>query len=367
MAVKLDLSDPPSTYSIRLIRNTRYGAVVGAFFQLTYALIYLLDGFLAASIINFVGFTACALAYIILTRLHRHHLAAHIITAGLFFSVVATSLLTGGVSSSSLPWICFVPIAAMYMSSIKSGVVWFLFCVLAVAAVYLSPNPPAWINTIRPSSSADRLIDILGLLAVLTAAVSISERLTRNTLNELNVVQKQLQVAAAVDPLTQAFNRRYFFEQAGMAFHSNHGSHSTLVLFDIDHFKAVNDTYGHQVGDQVLTSIVKICKQHLRQQDIFARFGGEEFIILMPNTHLSEALPIIFGLRRKVACEPIQTESQGIPITISIGISSTELLPSSLDDLISQADKAMYLAKDNGRNRVVAWQQAEITENAIEH
>ncbi len=363
MAVKLDLSDPPSTYSIRLIRNTRYGAVVGAFFQFIYSLIYFLDGFPAAAAINLVGFFACVIAYIILTRFQKHHLAAHIITAGLFFSVTATSLLTGGVSSSSLPWLCFVPIAAMYMSSIKSGFVWFIFCTLAVAVVYLSPNPPTWINAIRPSSSADRLIDVLGLLAVLTAAVSISERLTRNTLNELNNVQKQLQVAAAIDPLTQAFNRRYFFEQAGVVFQSNHGSHSTIVLFDIDHFKSVNDTYGHLIGDQILTSIVKICKQHLRQQDIFARFGGEEFIILMPATHLSEALPVIFELRRKVACEPIQTESQGIPITISIGISSTELLPLSLDDLISQADRAMYLAKDNGRNRVVAWQQAEITEN----
>lgn len=360
--------DHPLTYTDRLQQNTRKGSLVGMAFQATYTIIYLVSGFTLGGFINLVGFLACLAACILAYRDPKNrHLAANLITFGLFFSIGATSLVTGGITSSSLPWLCFVPLVAMYTSSITSGGVWFILCVVAIGLLYILPVPPGWEQTLRASTQTDRLIDTLGLLAVLAAAVSISERLTRTALNQLNAARHQLQMIAALDPLTRAFNRRHFFEQAQLAFKANHGSAATLVLFDIDHFKAVNDQYGHMTGDQVLSHLVNICKNHLRPQDILARFGGEEFIILMPNTRLDESLPMIFDLRQKIAGQPIHTDEHQVYITVSIGITSTELHSKSLDELIHQADKAMYLAKEGGRNRVVAWQQMGSTRMDIEH
>lgn len=158
------------------------------------------------------------------------------------------------------------------------------------------------------------------------------------------------------DPLTHAFNRRYFFRAGelmlGEADEQETGA--AVLLLDIDHFKSVNDRHGHATGDQVLVQVCDACRGCLRAQDVLARLGGEEFGILLHRTSLGVAMDIAERLRSAVANLSIETESGAIlHATVSIGVVATRHLPTrGLDELLAAADHAMYSAKQTGRNRV---------------
>ena len=129
-------------------------------------------------------------------------------------------------------------------------------------------------------------------------------------------------------------------------------------MIDLDHFKRINDTYGHARGDLVLQKMAAVCKSLVRAPDIFSRFGGEEFILAMPETTLENALLVAERLRK--AIEALKNEFEGISITASMGVSSTIAEAGlTLDALIDRADEAMYLSKRAGRNRVTAWKTKE--------
>ena len=128
----------------------------------------------------------------------------------------------------------------------------------------------------------------------------------------------------------------------------------SLVLFDIDRFKSINDSFGHYAGDHVITQIADICQQQKRKSDIIARFGGEEFLMLLPETKLAAAERVAERLRRKVEMSAISVASSAITTTISIGVAEANPTMANIFDLIKLADKALYIAKDSGRNRVCA-------------
>jgi diguanylate cyclase (GGDEF)-like protein len=128
----------------------------------------------------------------------------------------------------------------------------------------------------------------------------------------------------------------------------------SLVLFDIDRFKSINDSFGHHAGDNVITQIADICQREKRKSDIIARFGGEEFLILLPETKLAAAQRVAERLRRKVEASPFSIASKAINATISVGVAQAEPSMNSVFDLIKVADRALYMAKGSGRNRVCA-------------
>jgi diguanylate cyclase (GGDEF)-like protein len=126
------------------------------------------------------------------------------------------------------------------------------------------------------------------------------------------------------------------------------------MMCDIDHFKNVNDTYGHLVGDKVLIQIAKLAKNAIREGDIFIRYGGEEFLAILPGASQSDTRNVAEKFRRIIEEMTIQHIDQNIKVTISIGISSfPEAIIASATDLIDLADKSLYRAKENGRNRVL--------------
>jgi diguanylate cyclase (GGDEF)-like protein len=127
---------------------------------------------------------------------------------------------------------------------------------------------------------------------------------------------------------------------------------------DIDHFKKVNDTYGHQLGDIVLVNIANVIKKHLRTYDVAARYGGEEFVAILPETPLDEAITVAERIRAATQQSSFSNKLQTLKITISIGV-ATFPMPGldSVDDLIRIADEGLYRAKSEGRNRVVTLQQ----------
>lgn len=163
---------------------------------------------------------------------------------------------------------------------------------------------------------------------------------------------------ARTDPLTGALNRRSF-EQAARAEFSRahrHNGELSLVLLDIDNFKKLNDTFGHAAGDDVIRALAAICSDKIRESDIFARIGGEEFAILLPETGGNEAFIAAEKLRQLLANTqiPVRAADQPVRFTVSFGIASFNRGDADVDDLIHRADMRLYEAKRQGRNRVVA-------------
>jgi diguanylate cyclase (GGDEF)-like protein len=153
------------------------------------------------------------------------------------------------------------------------------------------------------------------------------------------------------DPLTGADNRRHLDQRlsAEIAFAGRHKRPLSIVLLDIDHFKAVNDRFGHEAGDHVLTELVTLLRERSRKADLLFRMGGEEFLLLLNDTGPEAAANVAEALREGIARAHLPVATQ---ITVSIGVSGLEL-SDTVDSWVKRADVALYAAKDAGRNRVV--------------
>lgn len=167
--------------------------------------------------------------------------------------------------------------------------------------------------------------------------------------------QRAMYESALRDGLTKTFNKQYFLDhlEAEFAYAQRHREPLSVLMFDLDHFKQVNDEYGHLAGDVVLQRVAEVVGASLRQEDVFARYGGEEFTILCRGTLPSDAQSLAERIRLIVAGLSIDTESASLTVTISIGIASVPD-PSVADasDLLARTDRALYQAKRAGRNRV---------------
>lgn len=182
---------------------------------------------------------------------------------------------------------------------------------------------------------------------------------------EQKLAEERLRQLAITDSLTHVYNRRHFFSLAQNELEraKRYERDLSIILFDIDHFKAVNDSFGHLIGDQVLETLAAYCRSNLRSFDTIGRFGGEEFIILLPETNLRRAAQIAERLRRQALAIHIPTEQGSPSITISLGVAAIKPGQSaSLDELVSTADQALYRAKEEGRNQVCALYVGEADE-----
>ena len=175
-------------------------------------------------------------------------------------------------------------------------------------------------------------------------------------------LQQELRLMASTDPLTGLLNRRRFLEQAEKEFlRSRRYRHElAAVMLDIDHFKAINDTHGHFVGDQVLIALSRAAENLLRDIDILCRWGGEEFVILMPETPLAGAAILAERLREVLARLAVDTTAGPLHFTISAGVAARGECDAGLTDILQRADTALYAAKDHGRNRI----QVQATEGS---
>ena len=156
------------------------------------------------------------------------------------------------------------------------------------------------------------------------------------------------------DPLTGVANRRYFFLRASQEFSRSrrHGNPLCVAGMDIDHFKQINDRYGHAAGDEILKMFCDISLRSLRDIDLFARLGGEEFAVLLPDTDLKGARVAAERIRKSTAETRFELGNGTLNCTVSIGIAALEPIDTSIEECLSRADSALYRAKENGRNRV---------------
>src|SRR5215471_6223035 len=188
---------------------------------------------------------------------------------------------------------------------------------------------------------------------ILVGSTTILKFTYHDNLDE--IFQKQMYESALRDGLTKAFNKKYFTDrlESEFTFAIRHAAPLTLVLFDIDHFKRVNDTYGHQAGDHVLSEIATLLGGTLRAEDVFARYGGEEFGVICRGSDLMQGQIVGERLRKAVEGNRFVYEGTHIPITISVGVAGLPN-PSVKDvtELVAVADQALYKSKNAGRNRV---------------
>ncbi|WP_415878744.1 GGDEF domain-containing protein [Methylomonas sp. TEB] len=202
--------------------------------------------------------------------------------------------------------------------------------------------------------SVSPAIDIGGKPALIAVLADISERLRSE--RQVQALHEQLQYQAIHDPLTGLYNRLFLNEnlERELLLAERQGYEVSVVMSDLDHFKMINDCYGHQAGDAVLKAFADILKRHARASDLDCRYGGEEFFLVLPDTSLQTASERAESIRLALIAQPIAVADIGIHVTASFGVATYPANGLSPVALIGAADKALYLAKDAGRNQVVA-------------
>ena len=218
--------------------------------------------------------------------------------------------------------------------------------VLIVLGYSIAPDPDFW------DGLSNRTFSILMVVGMALA------------LGRLATAERKLMLRALTDPLTGVFNRRTFLEMSSKeeARARRRGTLTSVLMMDIDHFKRVNDTYGHGVGDQVIKMLAEVATKGLRPTDILARYGGEEFVVTLPETDGEVAGRVAERLRASLAQAIVKADGVGdVSFTVSIGI-ATFATGVPLAKAMERADQALYRAKEGGRNRV---ETSELLEPAV--
>jgi diguanylate cyclase (GGDEF)-like protein len=206
--------------------------------------------------------------------------------------------------------------------------------------------------TLIPLSSPTGQIDHIGVLIYDVTDTARSQQ-------DLQAANSQLQSLSRTDGLTGLYNRAYWQECLEKEFDRYNRSHevSSLVMFDIDHFKKVNDTYGHQAGDMVIQTIAKLLDQHARKTDVTGRYGGEEYGALLTGTSGENALIFAERLRSAVEATVMEYGDKKLSVTISLGISEINHDQDNVQAWLEEADQALYKSKQSGRNWVTLYDE----------
>ncbi|WP_296247815.1 sensor domain-containing diguanylate cyclase [Pseudomonas sp. UBA4194] len=176
---------------------------------------------------------------------------------------------------------------------------------------------------------------------------------------QLQASNLQLQKLSSTDRLTGLYNRGHWEEALKLEYarHARYGHATSLIMFDIDHFKRVNDTYGHQVGDQVIQRVADVLRELVRDADIAGRYGGEEFAVLLPDTDKAGGAMLAERLRKVVEEQTVESEAGPVRFTISLGVADLGYPTDDYKQLIEWADQALYASKRGGRNRVTVYER----------
>ena len=175
-----------------------------------------------------------------------------------------------------------------------------------------------------------------------------------DVIKKINFMYSQTRYLSVTDPLTGLYNRRHFEDNLEREFlrASRYNNELSFAIIDIDFFKKVNDTYGHSAGDYVLKEVAYLILQNLRKTDMVFRYGGEEFTVIITETPIERAVVPLERLRKAVEEYPFNHNGQKIQVTISVGVSEVSKKIETVNQLFEDADKALYKAKENGRNQI---------------
>ena len=202
----------------------------------------------------------------------------------------------------------------------------------------------------------DRLLATLSASACALGLTAVFGYLFLRLVQYQDQARQRISRHATLDPLTATFNRRHFMQLVDREWSraKRYNMDCALLLMDVDHFKRVNDTHGHLCGDKLLREIARVSGETLRQADVLARFGGEEFVVFLPHTDPLGALDVAERMRERVEQLSFSWEDRDVPVSVSLGVASLQFEHLTLDHLIHDADEALYSAKAAGRNCVRA-------------
>ncbi|MCX2833230.1 GGDEF domain-containing protein [Microbulbifer thermotolerans] len=260
-------------------------------------------------------------------------------------------LLSGGVNNTGLMWAVMLVPGFINLYGHKHGVAALLAIGGATALVLFYPNFPG-LTADYDTAYRVRFIAVFGSLTALTALLDSSRHQTQQLLHRLT---QELESHASTDALTGLANRREAYRAMNELERRNRhlSGRYTVLIGDLDNFKTINDTYGHAFGDRVLQDVAEVLRGNTRAGDIVARWGGEEFLLLLPNTDLQGGGKLAEKLRGKVEALSDQYDPP-VQISISFGVAEGGPSSSTHGQLLAEADARMYRAKEGGRNQVVA-------------
>ncbi|TBW59580.1 GGDEF domain-containing protein [Marinobacter halodurans] len=260
-----------------------------------------------------------------------------------FFSAMMFALYVPRSTVSVFGWILLVPILSHLLHGRKLGLAISLFFTGIGAVIFLFRfhDSPLYMEPIP-------LLN-MGILTLCVLTFSHVYEVSRER------SENKLLRLARTDFLTGLANRVMFEEMFEKEKHRAQRELTplSLILLDLDFFKSVNDRYGHEMGDRVLVHVARLIRKRLRLSDLACRFGGEEFAIILPDTHIRQAMAVAEQLRATVADHPLVDEDTTIKQTMSLGVAEIGPDGSTLEDLLAQADERLYMAKGKGRNQVV--------------
>lgn len=256
---------------------------------------------------------------------------------------------TGGESNTGPLWLYAFPPLLFYVTSLRVGTTILLLCAAIALIVFSFPQLPF----VTADYHMDFKVRFFSTLIFESVFCYVLEASRLNARNELVRQADSLERAARTDELTRLSNRRDMQGrlQAEFSRHQRSGHHFSIALIDLDLFKNINDNSGHDAGDEVLKQFSTLAQSVVRQTDVVARWGGEEFLILLPDTSLLQALALAERLRSEVANHSFEFRDQRLPVTISAGV-CTIAKAGTLEELLRQADANLYSAKEAGRNRI---------------
>ena len=276
---------------------------------------------------------------------------ANLVIITLMGSMCLYLFYTGGIAGTGWLWtFVFIPVA-VFMGGLKRG----SLSVILLLVVILLMIPYVQFGAYHGVYSTAFIKRFVGVYIALFLLMILNEYFREGSHSHLVTANLRLDTLFRTDNLTGLYNRHHIMEQLAYEILRLHRKHTpfSVILFDIDHFKQINDRYGHACGDYVLKCLSQISKEALRKMDIIARIGGEEFLILLPDTHLHGAALVAERLRKEIEMYQFLYEDVNFQVTISLGV--TEAVRGNLlENLLQVVDDNLYKGKQRGRNRIVA-------------
>ncbi len=334
-----------------------------AFFQ-RYYLLGVVDLF-------FLSFIICLFFYLRKTK--NLHLTSHLgtLVLGLFFAFLTAS---GSGNNTAVLWSLTFPMITIFLLGISRGTpISALLLIFTVMVFYLGHYVEYL--PVYKIDLALRFVPVYVIIHLLSLVMEKVRKIVQNRIEQTNadlesanqekesLIQKlsvtmaEVKRLSIIDPLTGLHNRRHFEAEAAKEIKRAERSNLPLsiIMMDIDHFKKINDQYGHVCGDQVLTKIAAVSLHALRSTDLHGRYGGEEFVFFLPETHLSGARELAERLRKAFADLTFEKTGRSFSVTASFGIYERKGKEHSLETFLERCDHALYEAKKRGRNCAVAW------------
>jgi diguanylate cyclase (GGDEF)-like protein len=339
-------------------QNVINAVVMAALSGPFYALAYYELGFTAAALEILLCCLFMFTAPFLLRTTGSALIAREVFLCAVFFNFTWLTYHLGGVDAPTVGWLITAPVVAMFLGGIATALFWLVMSCAAVLAIHALqaagvPPPP---HPVQDMEMLHLLCD-LGLYIVVVVFVLLFEVTKTQGFIKLEQALKIINELAIRDELTGSHNRRHLIRliENEKERTARVGNLFCLCLLDIDHFKRINDTYGHQAGDTVLREFAATVQRQIRDSDSFGRYGGEEFLLMLPETSIDEALALAERVRANIARLGF-SELPELAVTVSIGVAEFRI-DESIAQTVARADEALYQAKSGGRNRVVRYGQ----------